>query len=55
MLAEITFENVLTFLVTGLTVGGIYALSALGLGVVHRATGVIKFAQGAIGAITALV
>ncbi len=55
MLAEITFENVLTFLVTGLTVGGIYALSALGLVVVHRATGVINFAQGAIGAITALV
>lgn len=55
MFAEITSKDVLTFLITGLTVGGIYALSALGLVVVHRATGVINFAQGAIGAVTALV
>lgn len=55
MLADITAKNALAFLITGLTVGGIYALSALGLVVVHRATGVINFAQGAIGAITALV
>lgn len=55
MLAEITAQNMLAFLITGLTVGGIYALSALGLVVVHRATGVINFAQGAIGAITALI
>jgi len=55
VLAEITANNVAAFTITGLTVGGIYALSALGLVVVHRATGVINFAQGAIGAITALV
>jgi branched-chain amino acid transport system permease protein len=55
VLAAITGKDVLTFLITGLTVGAIYSLSALGLVVVHRATGVVNFAQGAIGAITALV
>jgi branched-chain amino acid transport system permease protein len=54
MFAVITAKNLLAFLITGLTVGGIYSLSALGLVVVHRATGVINFAQGAIGAIAAL-
>ncbi len=47
-------QNLLVFGVTGLTLGGIYALSALGLVVVYRATGVLNFAQGAIGAIAAL-
>lgn len=51
----ITLDNVLVFLVTGLALGGIYSLSALGLVVVYRATGVLNFAQGAIGAIAALV
>ena len=46
--------NLQTFLVTGLALGGIYALSALGLVVVYRATGVLNFAQGAIGAVAAL-
>lgn len=52
--AELSVDNLLTFLVTGLTLGGIYSLSALGLVVVFRATGVLNFAQGAIGAIAAL-
>ena len=47
MIAAITGTNLLTFLITGLTVGGIYALSALGLVVVYRATGVLNFALGA--------
>lgn len=50
----ISSRDVLVFGVTGLTLGGIYALSALGLVVVYRATGVLNFAQGAIGAIAAL-
>jgi branched-chain amino acid transport system permease protein len=54
MIAAITGTNLLTFLITGLTVGGIYALSALGLVVVYRATGVLNFAQGAVGAVAAL-
>lgn len=49
-----SLDNFLTFLITGLTLGGIYSLSALGLVVVYRATGVLNFAQGAIGAIAAL-
>lgn len=49
-----TSQDLLTFLVTGLTLGGIYSLSALGLVVVYRATGVLNFAQGAIGALAAL-
>ena len=54
MIAAITGTNLLTFFITGLTVGGIYALSALGLVVVYQATGVLNFAQGAVGAIAAL-
>ena len=54
MLAAFSADNLLPYLITGLTVGGIYSLSALGLVVVHRATGVVNFAQGAIGAIAAL-
>jgi len=50
----LTVDSFLTFLVTGLALGGIYSLSALGLVVVYRATGVLNFAQGAIGAIAAL-
>jgi branched-chain amino acid transport system permease protein len=54
MISTITFDNLLTFLISGLTTGGIFALSALGLVVVYRATGVLNFAQGAIGAVGAL-
>ncbi len=54
MFATITFDNLLTFFITGLSTGGIFALSALGLVVVHRATGVLNFAQGAIGAVCAM-
>ena len=55
MLAAFQASNLLPYLIIGLTVGGIYSLSALGLVVVHRATGVVNFAQGAIGALAALV
>ena len=36
----------LQFLVTGITVGAIYALVALGFSIVFNASGVINFAQG---------
>lgn len=55
MLAAITGSNLLTFLITGLSLGSIYALSALGLVVVYRATGILNFAQGAVGAVGALL
>lgn len=43
------------FLVTGLAVGAIYALSGVGLVVLYRSTGVLNIAYGAIGALGAMV
>src|SRR2546427_513911 len=37
------------FLILGLGLGGLYALSALGVVLVYRVSGVINFANGAIG------
>lgn len=34
------------FLVSGITSGSIYALIALGFGIIHNATGIVNFAQG---------
>ena len=34
------------FFVSGLTSGSIYALIALGFGIIHNATGIVNFAQG---------
>jgi len=47
--------NLSPFFVTGLAVGAIYALSGVGLVVLYRASGVLNFAYGAIGAIGALL
>jgi branched-chain amino acid transport system permease protein len=43
------------FLVNGLAVGAIYALSGVGLVVLYRATGVLNLAYGAIGAAGAMI
>lgn len=43
------------FLVSGLAVGAVYAISGVGLVLLYRATGVLNFAYGAIGAIGALL
>jgi len=43
------------FLVNGLAVGAIYALSGVGLVVLYRATGVLNLAYGAIGAAGAML
>jgi branched-chain amino acid transport system permease protein len=43
------------FLVIGLALGGVYALSGVGMVVLFRATGVLNLAFGAIGAIGALI
>lgn len=43
------------FIVSGLALGGVYALSGVGLVVLFRATGVLNFAYGAVGALSALV
>jgi branched-chain amino acid transport system permease protein len=47
--------NLGPFFVTGLAVGAIYALSGVGLVVLYRASGVLNFAYGAIGATGALL
>ena len=39
-------SQTLQFLVSGLSVGAIYALIALGFGVVYNATRIVNFAQG---------
>jgi branched-chain amino acid transport system permease protein len=43
------------FIVIGLALGGVYALSGVGLVVLYRATGVLNVAFGAIGAAGALI
>lgn len=43
------------FLVLGLALGGVYAVSGVGLVVLYRATGVLNLAYGAIGALGALI
>ncbi|MCM2389637.1 ABC transporter permease [Streptomyces albipurpureus] len=51
----VTLETVTQLLVFALPVAGIYAVSATGLVVVHSATGIFNFAQGAIGMLCAFV
>src|SRR6266480_2052770 len=43
------------FLVTGLSLGGVYALSGVGMVVLYQATGVLYLAFGAVGAMGALI
>lgn len=43
------------FIITGLALGGVYALSGVGMVVLYRTTGVLNLAFGAIGAMGALI
>jgi branched-chain amino acid transport system permease protein len=43
------------FLITGLSLGGVYALSGTGMVVLYRSTGVLNLAFGAVGAMGALL
>ena len=43
------------YLVIGLALGGVYAMSGVGLVVLFRTTGVINLFYGAVGALAALV
>ncbi|NKK69402.1 branched-chain amino acid ABC transporter permease [Rhizobium leguminosarum bv. viciae] len=45
--------NILPFIISGLGIGAVYALSGVGLVILFRATGVLNFAFGAFGAIGA--
>jgi branched-chain amino acid transport system permease protein len=50
-----TFDELKPFIVLGLALGGVYAMSGVGLVVLYRATGVLNLAYGAIGATGALI
>lgn len=47
--------DLLPFVVSGLGVGAVYALSGVGLVVLYRSSGVLNFAFGALGALGAYV
>ena len=50
-----SLEDFKPFVVTGLALGGVYALSGVGVVVLYRATGVLNLAFGAVGAMGALL
>jgi branched-chain amino acid transport system permease protein len=50
-----SWQNFEPFIVSGLALGGVYALSGVGLVVLYRATGVLYLAFGAVGAMGALI
>jgi branched-chain amino acid transport system permease protein len=50
-----SFEDFKPFVITGLSLGGVYALSGTGIVVLYRATGVLNLAFGAVGAMGALI
>ena len=43
------------FIVTGLALGGVYAVSGVGMVVLYRTTGVLNLAFGAVGAMGAFI
>ncbi len=48
-------QMLIPFLVIGVSVGAIYALSGVGLVMLYRASGVVNFAHGALGGLAAMV
>jgi branched-chain amino acid transport system permease protein len=50
-----SWEEFRPFIATGLALGGVYALSGVGLVVLYKTTGVLNLAFGAIGAMGALI
>ena len=49
------FAPLLQYLISGLTNGAIYALIALGFGIIYNATTIINFAQGEMVMLGAMV
>ena len=49
------FDMVLPFVISGLGLGAVYALSGAGILILYRASGVLNFAFGALGALAAYV
>jgi branched-chain amino acid transport system permease protein len=52
---EVSFATVSVTVITGLSLGSIYAMAASGLVVTYTSTGIFNFAQGAIGMLMAFV
>jgi branched-chain amino acid transport system permease protein len=50
-----SWDDFQPFIVTGLALGGVYALSGAGMVVLYRTTGVLNLAFGAVGAMGALI
>jgi branched-chain amino acid transport system permease protein len=50
-----SWQDFQPFIVSGLALGGVYALSGVGLVVLYRATGVVYLAFGAVGAMGGLI
>ena len=50
-----SWQDFQPFLITGLALGAVYALSGVGMVVLYRATGVLYLAFGAVGAFGALI
>ena len=52
---DITTNNVVSFLVVGVSLGSIYALASSGIVVTYTTSGIFNFAQGAVGMFMAFV
>jgi branched-chain amino acid transport system permease protein len=50
-----TWQDFQPFIVTGLALGGVYALSGVGMVVLYQTTGVLNLAFGAVGAMGAFI
>src|ERR1700747_755553 len=50
-----SWEDFKPFIITGLALGSVYAMSGVGMVVLYRATGVLNLAFGAVGAFGALI
>jgi branched-chain amino acid transport system permease protein len=50
-----SWQELQPFIVSGLALGGVYALSGVGMVVLYQATGVVYLAFGAVGAMGALI
>ena len=55
MLASVHWGLLPGYTVIGVTLGGIYALAAIGLVLIYRVSGVLNFAQGAVSMFSAFV
>ena len=55
LLASVDWGLLPGYTVIGITLGGIYALAAIGLVLIYRVSGVLNFAQGAVSMFSAFI